>query len=88
MSVLMKMVTWGSGESVFKGGVIVCQFGWEQVPLTSISSLSVSKCFGTRHPHHGSWIRRMEASVVCRRVMSASCWQFMFADRIMRLSGI
>ena len=57
-------------------------FGWLHVPFTSIPSGSVSDRFGTRWPHHGSCIRRMEALLVCRRDMSAECWQFIFAESI------
>ena len=54
ISLWRKMAMRGSGELVFHGGVMVCQLGWEPVPLTSMLSLSVSKHFGTSHPHHGS----------------------------------
>jgi hypothetical protein len=84
----MKMAMCGSGESVFHGGVMVRQLGWEPVPLVLTPSLLVSEHFGTRCPHHGSWMRRIEALIVCSRVMSAACCWFMFADKIMRLSSI
>jgi hypothetical protein len=88
MSLQRKMATHGLSESVFHGGVMVCQLGQEPVPLTLIPSLFVSEHFRTSCPHHGSWIRRIEASVVCSMVISAVCCWFMLAERIMRLSSI
>ena len=84
----MKMAMWGSGSLLEGGGKIVCCFGWAHVPLTSMPSLLLLECLGTRHPHHGSWIRRMDVSDISRRVMSTSCWRFMFADNISRVSNI
>jgi hypothetical protein len=83
-----KIATCGSGSSSKVSGRIVRHLGWVQVPRTSMPLGSVSNFLGTRHPQLGSWISRMDASVVSSKEISASGWRFMFAEITRRLSCI
>ena len=57
-------------------------------PLTLMPSGSSLDFLGTRQPQLGSWMSRMVVSVVLSMEISASGWQFMFAEIIRMLSCI
>ena len=83
-----KIATWGAGSVATVMGRIVRHLGWEQVPLTGIPSGSSSDFLGTKRPQLGSWIRRICASVVSNKEISASGCLFMLAESMRRLSRI